>query len=89
MRLLAVKPLFIFFLTGKYFAIGDNIRNKSECVPPGIELEICGSIVDWKPPKHAFIADCRLKPEVSWCLHLEGQLKSHLIPSPTKEQPHR
>lgn len=39
--------------------------------------------------KHAFIADCRLKPEVSWCLRLEHQLQGHLIPSPTEEQPHR
>ena len=39
--------------------------------------------------KHALIADCRLKPEVSWCLRLQDQLKGHLIPSPTKEQPHR
>ena len=39
--------------------------------------------------KHAFIAYRRLKPEVSWCLRLEDQLKGHLIPSPTEEQPHR
>ena len=38
--------------------------------------------------KHAFIADCRVKPGVSWCLHLEHQLQGHLIPSPTEEQPH-
>ena len=37
------------FLTGKYFAVVDNIRNKSECVPPKIELGICGFTVDWKP----------------------------------------
>ena len=37
--------------------------------------------------KHAFIADRRLKPEVSWCLRLEDQLKGDLIPSPTEEQP--
>ena len=36
-----------------------------------------------------FIADCRLKPEVSWHLRLEHQLQGHLIPSPTEEQPHR
>ena len=36
-------------LTGKYVAVGDNIRNKSECVTPGIELGICGFTVDWKP----------------------------------------
>ena len=35
-------------LTGKYFVVGDNIRNISECVPPGIELGISGFIVDWK-----------------------------------------
>ena len=37
MRLSAVKLL---LLTGQYFAVGDNIRNKSECVPPGIEVGI-------------------------------------------------
>ena len=37
--------------------------------------------------KHAFIADRRLKPGVSWCLRLEDQLKGHLNPSPTQEQP--
>ena len=31
---------FWLLLTEKYFAAGDNIRNKSECVPPGIELGI-------------------------------------------------
>ena len=36
MRLLAVKLLQV----GKYLAVGDNIRNKSEYVPPGIELGI-------------------------------------------------
>ena len=39
--------------------------------------------------KHAFIADRRLKSEVSWCLRLEDQLKGHLIPSPTEEQSQR
>ena len=39
--------------------------------------------------KHAFIADRRLKPEVSWRLRCEHQLQGHLIPSPTEEQPHR
>ena len=38
--------------------------------------------------KHAFIADRRLESEVSWCLRLKDQLKGHLIPSPTEEQPH-
>ena len=39
--------------------------------------------------KYAFIADRRLKPEVSWRLRLEHQLQGVLIPSPTEEQPHR
>ena len=26
--------------TGKYFAVGDNIRIESECLPPGIKLGI-------------------------------------------------
>ena len=39
--------------------------------------------------KQAFIADCRLKPEVSWCRRLEHQLQGHLIPAPTEEQPDR
>ena len=37
--------------------------------------------------KHAFIADRRLKPELSWCLRLEDRLKGHFIPSPADEQP--
>ena len=48
MRLLAIIPCRLL-LTGKYFAVGDNIRNNSECVPPGIELEICEFMVNWKP----------------------------------------
>ena len=39
MRLLAVKLLQVAS-NREYFAVGDNIRNKSECVPPGIELGI-------------------------------------------------
>ena len=39
--------------------------------------------------KHAYIADCRLKPEVSWRLRLEHQLQGLFIPLPTEEQPHR
>ena len=39
--------------------------------------------------KHAYLADRRLKPEVSWQLRLEHQLQGLLIPSPTEEQPHR
>ncbi|KAK9841408.1 hypothetical protein WJX74_005242 [Apatococcus lobatus] len=39
--------------------------------------------------QHAYIADRRLKPEVSWRLRLEHQLQGLLIPSPTEEQPHR
>ena len=38
---------------------------------------------------HAYIAERRLKPEVSWRLRLEHQLQCLLIPSPTEEQPHR
>ena len=38
--------------------------------------------------KYAFIADRRLKPEVSWRLRLEHQLQGLLMPSPTEEQPH-
>lgn len=37
--------------------------------------------------KHAYLADRRLKPEVSWCLRLEDQLKGDLVPSPTEKQP--
>ena len=33
MRLLAMKLLQLL-LTGKYCAVGGNIRNKSECIPP-------------------------------------------------------
>ena len=39
--------------------------------------------------KYAYIADRRLKPEVSWHLRLEHQLQGLLIPSLTEEQPHR
>ena len=39
--------------------------------------------------KYAYIADRRLKPEVSWRLWLEHQLQGLLIPSPTEEQAHR